>query len=50
MRILLVEDEHSLADLVADRLKKERYVVDVSYDCHMTGKMGSIMPLPGYMT
>lgn len=32
MRILLVEDEHSLADLVADRLKKERYVVDVSYD------------------
>ena len=32
MRILLVEDEHSLADLVADRLKKEKYVVDVSYD------------------
>ena len=32
MRILLVEDEHSLADLVSDRLKKERYVVDVSYD------------------
>ena len=32
MRILLVEDEHYLADLVADRLKKERYVVDVSYD------------------
>lgn len=32
MRILLVEDEHSLADLVSDRLKKERYVVDVAYD------------------
>lgn len=32
MRILVVEDEHSLADLVADRLKKERYVVDISYD------------------
>ncbi|MCR5225601.1 MAG: response regulator transcription factor [Eubacterium sp.] len=32
MRILLVEDEKSLADLVAERLKKERYTVDVSYD------------------
>lgn len=32
MRILLVEDEKSLADLVAQRLKKERYTVDVSYD------------------
>ncbi len=32
MRILVVEDEHSLADLVADRLKKDRYVVDISYD------------------
>ena len=32
MRILLVEDEYSLAELVANRLKKERYSVDVSYD------------------
>ena len=32
MRILIVEDEHSLADMVADRLKKDRYTVDVSYD------------------
>ncbi|MCR5104332.1 MAG: response regulator transcription factor [Eubacterium sp.] len=32
MRILVVEDEKSLADLVAERLKKERYSVDVSYD------------------
>ncbi len=32
MRILIVEDEHSLAELVAERLKKERYIVDVSYD------------------
>lgn len=32
MRILVVEDERSLAELVADRLKKERYVVDISYD------------------
>lgn len=32
MRILIVEDEKSLASLVEDRLKKERYTVDVSYD------------------
>lgn len=32
MRILVIEDERSLAELVADRLKKERYVVDISYD------------------
>ena len=32
MRILIVEDEYSLAELVAERLKKERYTVDVSHD------------------
>ena len=32
MRILIVEDEESLADLVATRLKKEKYSVDVSLD------------------
>ena len=32
MRILIVEDEKSLAELVADRLKKERYAVDVIND------------------
>ena len=32
MRILIVEDEYSLAELVAERLKKERYTVDVSND------------------
>lgn len=32
MRILLVEDEYSLAELVANRLKNERYTVDISYD------------------
>ena len=32
MRILLVEDEYALAELVSNRLKKERYTVDVSYD------------------
>lgn len=32
MRILIVEDEYSLADLIASRLKKEKYTVDVSLD------------------
>lgn len=32
MRILVVEDEKSLAEIVADRLKREKYVVDISLD------------------
>ena len=32
MRILIVEDEEKLADLVSTRLKKEKYVVDISLD------------------
>ena len=32
MRILVVEDEIALADLVANRLKKEKYSVDISND------------------
>ena len=32
MRILIVEDEQSLASLIGDRLRKERYTVDVSND------------------
>ena len=32
MRILVVEDENSLAELVADRLKRDRYTVDISND------------------
>ena len=32
MRILIVEDEKSLAQLISDRLKKDRYTVDVSND------------------
>ncbi len=32
MRILIVEDEVSLADVVAARLKREKYTVDVSND------------------
>ena len=32
MRILIVEDEETLAELVANRLKKEKYVVDISND------------------
>ena len=32
MRILIVEDEEKIADVIEDRLKKEKYEVDVSYD------------------
>ena len=32
MRILIVEDEKSLAELISDRLKKEKYLVDISLD------------------
>ena len=32
MRILVVEDEARLAELVSDRLKKEKYTVDISND------------------
>lgn len=30
MRILIVEDEFNLADIIASRLKKEKYTVDIS--------------------
>jgi len=32
MRVLIVEDEFSLADTMSDRLKEEGYAVDISYD------------------
>ena len=32
MRILIIEDEQALASLISDRLKKDRYTVDVSND------------------
>ncbi len=32
MRILIVEDEYSLAELIAARLKKEKYTIDISVD------------------
>lgn len=32
MRILVVEDEESLASLIAERLKKEKYSVDIALD------------------
>lgn len=32
MRILIVEDEKSLAQLISDRLKKDRYTADISND------------------
>ncbi len=32
MRILVIEDEVNLADVIVSTLKKEKYLVDVSYD------------------
>ncbi len=32
MRILVVEDEYKLADLIQTRLKKENYIVDIALD------------------
>ena len=32
MRILVVEDEFSLADMIATKLRKEKYNVDISFD------------------
>lgn len=32
MRILIIEDEFNLADVIVNRLKKENYIVDNSYD------------------
>ena len=32
MRILIVEDEYSLAEIVMNRLQKEKYSVDISTD------------------
>ena len=43
MRILVVEDEMTLADLISERLRKEKYSVDVSYD----GEEGAFNALSG---
>lgn len=32
MRILIIEDEYSLADVISSRLRKEKYIVDISTD------------------
>ena len=32
MRILIVEDEFKLSEMVSDRLRKEKYTVDVAND------------------
>lgn len=32
MRILIVEDEFNLADVIASQLKKEKYIVDIALD------------------
>ncbi|SHJ82605.1 response regulator transcription factor [Hespellia stercorisuis] len=43
MRILMIEDEKSLADIVAERLRREEYTVDVEY----TGTSGYEQALTG---
>ena len=32
MRILIIEDEYSLADAIAETLKKENFIVDIITD------------------
>lgn len=32
MRILIVEDEFNLADVISSSLKKEKYIVDICID------------------
>lgn len=32
MKVLIIEDEYNLADVIASRLKKEKYVVDIEVD------------------
>lgn len=32
MRILIIEDEYNLADVISSRLKKEKYTIDISLD------------------
>lgn len=43
MRILVIEDEFNLADIIADRLKKENYMVDIITN----GKEGLFTALSG---
>ena len=43
MRILVVEDEPALAEVIASRLKDEKYSVDISYD----GEEGAYNALTG---
>jgi DNA-binding response OmpR family regulator len=39
MRILVIEDEKKLCDLIARALRAERYAVDVAYDGHTAWQM-----------
>lgn len=43
MRILVVEDEYSLAEIIREKLIKEKYMVDVSHD----GEEASYLALTG---
>lgn len=43
MRVLIVEDEFSLADTISDRLKEEGYTVNIAYD----GNQGYLQAVSG---
>ena len=44
MKVLIVEDEYKLADVIATRLEKEKYIVDISVD----GEDGLYLALNGF--
>ena len=42
MRLLLVEDEKKLSELIARALKAERYAVDTAFDGHSGWEMADV--------
>ena len=48
MRLLVIEDEHKVADFVARGLRAERFAVDVAYDGGSGWEMSSGIRLCDY--
>ena len=44
MRLLLIEDEHQVADVIARGLRAERFAVDVAHDGNTGWQMASTVP------
>ena len=44
MKILIIEDEYNLADVIASRLESEKYIVDICVD----GEDGLYCALNGF--